>query len=235
MINVIFNDIGLIDFNEAWKLQEKLFSDLIAYKTTKNCAGEIPANYVLFCEHPNVYTLGKSGSEKNLLISRQQMEQKNAKLYRINRGGDITFHGPGQLLVYPIINLELFGLGIKQYVHHLEESIILTLADFGIQAGRLQGATGVWMDATTPHARKIAAMGVRSSRYVTMHGFALNVNTDLSFFNHINPCGFTDKSVTSVSKEKEMVIDIEGVKKQLKQNMASVFGMNFIPDYDFRV
>ncbi len=228
MTNVIFNDLGLIDFEDAWKLQEKLFKDLITYKTTKTFVGCVPHNEVLFCEHPHVYTIGKRGSEKNLLINPLQLKQKNVKLYRIDRGGDITYHGPGQIVGYPILDLEMFGFGLKKYVHNLEETIIRTLSAFDIGSGRLDGATGVWIDAETPKARKICALGVRSSRYVTMHGFALNVNTDLSFFNNINPCGFVDKSVTSISKELGKVLDMSVVKNELVGNMAAVFDINFI-------
>lgn len=217
-----------MDYNQAWQLQEELFTNLIRYKTTGEYTGEIPQNQLLFCEHPHVFTLGKSGSMDNLLINQVQLEEKHAQFLRINRGGDITYHGPGQIVGYPILDLELFHLGIKKYVHQLEEVIILTLAHYGIQGERLEGATGVWVDAQTPKARKICAMGIRSSRYVTMHGFGLNVNTDLSFFSHINPCGFAEKSVTSLSKELKKEINILEVKDIIRTKMASIFDINFL-------
>ena len=232
MTQVYYRDLGLIDYNLAWQLQEELFKNLIRYKTTGEYTGEIPQNYLLFCEHPHVYTLGKSGSIENLLINQAQLEEKHAQFLRINRGGDITYHGPGQVVGYPIFDLELFHLGIKKYVHQLEEVIIETLAHYGIQGERLEGATGVWLDAQSSKARKICAMGIRSSRYVTMHGFALNVNTDLSFFSYINPCGFTEKSVTSLSKELKREMDILDVKNVLKAKIASILDINFPPKHE---
>ena len=216
MIKVELQDLGYIDFKEAWNYQEQIFNRLIDHKTDKDRENSAEKNGVLiFCEHPHVYTIGKSGSERNLLIDSLQLQAKEATFYRINRGGDITYHGPGQIVCYPILDLELFGMGIKKYVESLEEVIIQTLAEFNISCSRLKGATGVWLDAEKPNARKIAAIGVRSSRYVTMHGFALNVNTDLSYFNNINPCGFIDKSVTSVAKETGMKVEMDKVKEIL--------------------
>lgn len=203
-------DLGVKDYKETWDYQEKLFEEVVESKQSKK--GEVPG-YLILCEHPHVYTLGKSGDENNLLIRPEFLRSINATYYRINRGGDITYHGPGQLVGYPIIDLESFGLGVKDYIHLLEEVIILTLKAFGIAATRLNGATGVWLDAVTPRARKICAIGVRISRYVTMHGYALNVNTDLKYFSYINPCGFQDKGVTSMQKELEREVDMNEVKK----------------------
>lgn len=226
MKNVIFKDLGLTSYEEALQQQEELFNEVISFKTGKQLPGKIEQNnYLIFCEHPHVYTLGKSGSEKNLLINHIQLQAKNAVFFKTNRGGDITYHGPGQIVGYPIFDLEKFGLGIKTYIHSLEESIILTLSHFGLKGERLEGATGVWMDTGKPNVRKICAIGVRTSRYVSMHGFALNVNTDLNYFNFINPCGFTDKAVTSLSKELKIVVDIEDVKKILLEKMSAVFDM----------
>jgi len=226
MKNVFFKDIGLIGYKEAWDYQEELFNNIISYKTGKLASEQ--NNYLLFCEHPHVYTLGKSGSEKNMLLDYIQLQAKNASYIKTNRGGDITYHGPGQIVGYPILDLEQFGFGIKTYINALEESIILTLIHYGIKAARLAGATGVWLDTDTPNIRKICAIGVRISRYVSMHGFAFNVNTDLNYFNYINPCGFTDKAVTSLSKELKMPVNIEEVKKVLLEKISEVFDMELI-------
>jgi lipoyl(octanoyl) transferase len=223
---VIFRDIGNADYTSAWDMQEELHAEIVA---AKQLAGSIsgedntPKNQLLFCEHPHVYTIGKSGSENNLLIGLHDLEEKEIALFRTNRGGDITYHGPGQIVGYPIFDLEQFHLGIKDYINLLEESIILTLHDFGIVAGRLKNATGVWIEPETRSARKICAMGVRTSRFVTMHGFALNVNTDLKYFSYINPCGFTDKSVTSIQRELGREVEITQVKRKLKEKIAEVF------------
>jgi lipoyl(octanoyl) transferase len=227
MTGVFLKDLGLTDYKEAWDYQEKLFQKVIENKTLNKDESRDDLNYLLFCEHPHVYTLGKSGSENNLLINLIQLQLKNASFYHINRGGDITYHGPGQIVCYPIFDLDLFGIGIKKYVECLEEVIIQTLSHFDISSGRLNGATGVWLDAGNKKARKIAAIGVRSSRFVTMHGFALNVNTDLSYFDNINPCGFTDKSVTSIAKEKGLDIDMEQVKAILLKKFVSIFNVVF--------
>ncbi|MDD3194473.1 MAG: lipoyl(octanoyl) transferase LipB, partial [Paludibacter sp.] len=200
---LIYQDWGLKEYNEAWQEQEKLFTATLALKQK----GEPTSNYLVFCEHPHVYTLGKSGDEHNLLLNYIQLQAKNASFVQTNRGGDITYHGPGQIVGYPIIDLENFGIGLRRYIELLEESIIEFLALYGLKGDRLAGATGVWLDSDTPKARKICAIGVRSSRYVTMHGFALNISTDLSYFTHINPCGFTDKGVTSLTNETGTVID----------------------------
>ena len=183
---------------------------------------------VIFCEHPHVYTLGKSGQQNNLLIADEFLRKINATYYKINRGGDITYHGPGQIVGYPIIDLERFNLQVKQYIANLEQSIILTLEQFGIKSERLTGATGVWLDTNIPgKTRKICAIGVNASRFITMHGFAFNVNTNLEYFNYINPCGFVDKGVTSMEKELGQKQDINQVKEILKKKMEEVFGMNF--------
>lgn len=227
MVKVTYKDLGLIDYKEAWDYQETLFNEVIGKKTGKLDAVEnTQNNYLLFCEHPHVYTLGKSGSEKNLLINYIQLQAKNAVFYKTNRGGDITYHGPGQIVGYPILDLEMFGLGVKTYIYALEQSIINTLLHYGITAGRLEGATGVWLEPETPQVRKICAIGVRTSRYVSMHGFAFNVNTDLNYFSHINPCGFTDKAVTSLSNELKTLADIEEVKKVLLEKITDVFDMD---------
>ena len=212
-------DWELIDYNEAWDKQEKLFNEII-----RNKADNIPTrNHLIFCEHPHVYTLGKNGNENNLLLNFIQLQAKKAAFIRTNRGGDITYHGPGQLVGYPIFDLGNFNMGLKEYIHKLEESIILLLRIYGIHSERLPGATGVWLDTGTPQARKICAIGVRASHYVTMHGFALNVNTDLQYFNCINPCGFTDKGVTSMEKELGYKVDMKNLKLQLKQEIEKQF------------
>lgn len=221
-------DLGLIDYQQAWDYQEKIFAESMSQKLAfqKQKEGE-PDNRIfnlLFCEHPHVYTLGNSGAEQNLLIDSIQLQAKNATFYKINRGGDITYHGPGQLVAYPILDLEVFNLGIKSYIEMLEESIIQTIAEFGLKGERLNGATGVWLDTNVPgKTRKICAIGVRASRYITMHGFAFNVNTDLNYFSYINPCGFTDKGVTSLSKELGREMDMTEIKKIVLNNLTHNF------------
>ncbi len=220
---IIYRDLGIIGYQEAWDYQEKLLQEVIGQKIGKSIP-DAP-NYLLFCEHPHVYTLGKSGSEDNLLINQVQMQAVNAAFFHTNRGGDITYHGPGQLVGYPIFDLEQFSLGVKKYIFLMEEAIIHTLEMLDITAERLAGATGVWLDTTKPHlTRKICAIGVRVSRGVTMHGFALNVNTDLNYFNYINPCGFTDKKVTSIAKETGKKYDMSIVKDLLRKQIISTFG-----------
>ncbi|MGE0090779.1 MAG: lipoyl(octanoyl) transferase LipB [Bacteroidales bacterium] len=227
-----FEDLGLIDYKEAWDYQEKIFADYLNLKAQNR---DLPSNQqieiegkVIFCEHPHVYTLGKSGQQNNLLIADEFLKKIQATYYKINRGGDITYHGPGQIVGYPIIDLERFNLQVKQYIANLEESIILTLSDFGIRAERLNGATGVWLDTNIPgKTRKICAIGVKASRFITMHGFAFNVNTNLEYFNYINPCGFVDKGVTSMEKELGQKQDFNFVKEVLKKKMEQVFGMQF--------
>jgi lipoyl(octanoyl) transferase len=217
---IIYQDLGVMPYRQAWDYQEKLYADLMDRKLSgeKTFPG-----YLLFCEHPPVFTLGKSGSKENLLINEQMMAQRGIEFYKINRGGDITFHGPGQIVGYPILDLEQFNLGIKSYIWKLEEAVILVLKEYGIQAERLEGATGVWIDAGKPSAaRKICAIGVKASRHITMHGFAFNVNTDLSFYQYINPCGFVDKGVTSMEKELGAVQDISKIKLILKDCLETI-------------
>jgi lipoyl(octanoyl) transferase len=212
-------DWGLTEYNEAWKKQETLFSGSIE----KKVQGLPTDNYLVFCEHPHVYTLGKSGDEQNMLLNYIQLQAKNATFVHSNRGGDITYHGPGQIVGYPIFDLANFDLGLKQYIYIIEDAIIKTLSFYNIDSSRLDGATGVWLDVGLPACRKICAIGVRSSRYVTMHGFALNVNTDLNYFNYINPCGFIDKGVTSMEKELGQKVNMEELKAQLKQAIEEIF------------
>ena len=214
-------DWGLIPYNTAWEKQETLFADIIQRKNN----GLFTENYLIFCEHPHVYTLGKSGNENNMLLNYIQLLTKNAAFVHTNRGGDITYHGPGQLMGYPIFDLDSFGMGLKQYIHVVEDTIIETLRMYGIQSERLDGATGVWLDVGKSMCRKICAIGVRSSRFVTMHGFALNVNTQLEYFDYINPCGFTDKGVTSMEKELGEKVDMEAIKKDLRQTFENQFVM----------
>ncbi len=223
--NVDFIDLGLIDYKKCWDYQEVLFAKILKTKSlNRNSEEQLKTeNYFIFCEHPNVYTLGKSGDEKNLLVSKQDLLKKNADFYKINRGGDITFHGPGQIVGYPIFDLDNFFTDIHKYLRLLEEAVILTLNEYGIFCGRSRGETGVWVDAGKKNARKICALGVRTSRWVTMHGFALNVNTDLDYFNNIIPCGISNKKVTSIKNELDKQLKIEAVKKKLKCNLIRVF------------
>ena len=198
---IIFIDLGLMDYKEAWDYQQNLFDEIVEIKkqNRKNNTDLKTPNYFLFVEHPHVYTLGKSGDQSNLLIDKSQLKNKKASFYKINRGGDITYHGPGQIVGYPILDLENFFTDIHKYLRFLEESVIMTLDNFGIQAERNDGKTGVWLDVNTPFPKKICAMGVRASRWVTMHGFALNVNVELDYFNNIIPCVLTDNIVTSMN------------------------------------
>lgn len=223
-------DKGLIDYKECWDFQEAIFKQTVDLKIAERDGKteEKTKNHLIFCEHPHVYTLGKSGKREHLLISEERLAHLDATYYKINRGGDITYHGPGQLVMYPIFDLDHFFTDIHKYMRFLEEAVILTLGEFGIQAGRVDGLTGVWLDGETPQERKICAMGVKSSRWVTMHGIALNVNVDLDYFNHIVPCGIIDKSVTSMRKELNQEVDMEAVQKALEENMANVFDFDFI-------
>jgi lipoyl(octanoyl) transferase len=226
--SIAFRDLGLIDYKEAWALQEERLAAVIEEKLDAGNAGGngfLSEEQVLFfCEHPHVYTLGKSGHNQNLLIPDAFLEKINAAFYKIDRGGDITYHGPGQVVGYPIIDLEAMNIKVKDYVVGLEETVIRTLGDCGIESGRLDGATGVWLDTDVlGKTRKICAIGVRVSRYVTMHGFALNVNTDLRYFQYINPCGYTDKGVTSMQQESGREIEIGNVREKLKEKFAEVF------------
>ena len=224
---VIFQDWGLLDYQQAWDRQEQVFAETVQAKTrNRNNNTDYPVNnHLIFVEHPHVYTLGKSGKPENLLLDEAGLADKHATYYKINRGGDITYHGPGQIVAYPILDLDNFFTDIHLYLRTLEEAVILTLAEYGIQSGRYDGYTGVWLDADNERARKICAMGVRCSRWVTMHGLAFNVNTDLSYFKNIVPCGIDDKDVTSMERELGFKPDIEEVKQKLKLNIGSLFEM----------
>lgn len=225
---VRFEDIGLKDYKEVWDYQEEIFNKLIESKIKRRNKGDNKngqvVNTLIFVEHPHVYTLGKSGSDNNLLLDYIQLQAKDARYYKIDRGGDITYHGPGQIVGYPILDLESLNLKLKEYIHLLEEAIILTLEEFNLKGERLDGATGVWLDKDIAgKARKICAIGVRASRFVTMHGFAFNVNTELEYFSYINPCGFTDKGVTSLAKELGENQDIEMVKQIVRRKLYKLF------------
>ena len=224
--SIQFQDLGLKDYKETWDLQEEIFKKTVAIKVRnrRENAGLSTPNHFLFVIHAHVYTLGKSGDLSNLLLNEEQLKTKGANFYKINRGGDITYHGPGQIVGYPILDLENFFTDIHKYLRLLEETIILTLADYGLEASRSQGETGVWLDVGTPFARKICALGVRASRWVTMHGFALNVNTDLGYFDHIIPCGIRGKSVTSLRLElKRDQVDENEVKEKLLEHFLNLF------------
>lgn len=229
---VVYEDIGLKDYKETWDYQVGIFTDLVVSKkavtTEANTGSKTPPGTLIFVEHPHVYTLGKSGSENNLLIDYLQLQASDATFYKIDRGGDITYHGPGQIVGYPIFDLDALKLGLRDYIHKLEEAIIRTVGAFGIEASRLDGGTGVWLEPQIEgRARKICAIGVKVSRYVTMHGFAFNVNTDLSYFNNINPCGFKDKGVTSLSQELGGIQDLNSVKSIVKKNLQEVFDLEW--------
>lgn len=225
MRNTIYHDLGLMNYQEVYDIQEKYFNELIDKKL--NRVNDL-THHLVFCEHPHVYTLGKSGSENNLLIDYIQLQAKQATFIKTNRGGDITYHGPGQIVGYPIFDLEKFDMQARLYIHTMEEAIINTMRYFNIETTRLEGSTGVWIDVNTKNARKICAIGVRISRGVTMHGFALNVNTDLSYFNFINPCGYTDKKATSIEKEIGQKVDFELVKNLVKDNFKDLYQLNFV-------
>lgn len=228
--NVQYINLGLKDYKDAWDYQEGLFKEAIDLKIRHRdgLTKDLPQNKLIFCEHPHVYTLGKSGSEQNLLIGEELLKQKGATYYKINRGGDITYHGPGQLVAYPILDLDQFFTDIHKYMRFLEEAVILTLQEFGIKGGRVDGCTGVWIDGGTQNERKICAMGVKCSRWVTMHGLALNVNPDMTYFNNIVPCGITDKAVTSMEKELGKKVDFNKVSDLLKENLSVVFDFDFV-------
>ena len=226
-----FKDLGLIDYKECWDYQTNLFDSIVQQKiyNRKNPENrKNTENYLLFCEHPHVFTLGKSGSEENLLIKGDQLVEKKASYYKINRGGDITYHGPGQLVVYPIFDLDHFFTDIHKYLRYLEEAVILTLQEYGIKGERVDGLTGVWIDGDLPSARKICAIGVKSSRWVTMHGIGFNINSHLDYFNYIVPCGIDDKAVTSIEKELAQPIDMQELKTKLKINLANIFNFDYI-------
>lgn len=231
--SVSYQDIGVREYEDTWHMQENIFRKLIDKKlhnfqnssTDENsCSGTL-----IFVEHPHVYTLGKSGSENNLLIDNLQLKARDAKFFKTDRGGDITYHGPGQIVGYPIFDLERINVGLKEYIYRIEEAVISTISHFGISGSRLEGATGVWLDSDSRgKARKICAIGVKASRYITMHGFAFNVNTDLTYFDYINPCGFTDKGVTSLEKELGEKQDFEEVKLIVKKNIQRIFDLKWI-------
>jgi lipoyl(octanoyl) transferase len=229
--SVIYEDVGLRDYKQTWDYQAEIFHKLVEAKKmagdSSGTSSDIPGRMILV-EHPHVYTLGKSGSENNLLIDYIQLKAKNALFYRIDRGGDITYHGPGQVVGYPILDLEKIKIGLKEYIFRLEEAIIKTIGEFGLAGSRLPGGTGVWLDTEIRgRTRKICAIGVKASRYVTMHGFALNVNTDLSYFSHINPCGFTDKGVTSMEIELGAPQNIEKAKEILRAKLGEIFNIEW--------
>jgi lipoyl(octanoyl) transferase len=227
---VLVEDLGSKDYKETWDFQEELFKDVVDLKirNRREEANLETPNYFLFVEHPHVYTLGKSGDLSNLLLSEKQLADKGATFYKINRGGDITYHGPGQIVGYPILDLENFFTDIHKYLRLLEETIILTLAEYGLKTERSPGETGVWLDVGTPFARKICAMGVRASRWVTMHGFALNVNADLGYFDNIIPCGIRGKAVTSLQVELGLEkVDEEEVKSKILKHFEELFDCEF--------
>ena len=230
---IILQDLELRDYKEVWDYQSDLLQQIVDIKRSNraNSTSEITPNYFLFVEHPHVYTLGKSGDLSNLLINEQQLKEKGATYYKINRGGDITYHGPGQIIGYPILDLENFFTDIHKYLRFLEEVIIKTIAEYGLKGERSSGETGVWLDVGTPFARKICAMGIRSSRWVTMHGFALNVNTDLGYFDNIIPCGIRGKAVASMESELNQKISLEEVKEKILTHFIELFEVEkFVSD-----
>lgn len=223
-MEVLYTDLGLMGYAECWALQRSLFDSMLAAKAGRadgrDAAVPQQAGTLLLVEHPPVYTLGKSGREANLLVDEERLRAMGADLFRIDRGGDITFHGRGQIVGYPILDLERLGIGLRDYIDRLEEAVICVAADYGIEAGRIAGASGVWVEPQGRRARKLCAIGVRSSRFVTMHGFALNVNTDLRYFDYINPCGFTDRGVTSIERETGAKADMAEVKERLVERLS---------------
>jgi len=228
-----FIHLGLKDYKEAWDFQEALFKETVDQKIANRKASledqVVTKNHLIFCEHPHVYTLGKSGDENHLLANEALLKEKKASFYKINRGGDITYHGPGQIVGYPILDLDHFFTDIHKYLRFLEEAVIQTLKDYGLTAGRVEGLTGVWLDGNyAAKARKICALGVKSSRWVTMHGFAFNVNTNLEYFNYIVPCGIQDKAVTSLEKELGRKVDTSEVESKLKKHLAAIFEMDLV-------
>jgi lipoyl(octanoyl) transferase len=227
---VSFKDLGLIDYKQCWDFQEELFAEILAVKSSNRKENKTVAtkNHLIFCEHPHVYTLGKSGDEKNLLVNEDYLKSRGATFHKINRGGDITYHGPGQIVGYPILDLDNFFTDIHKYLRFLEEAVILTLKEYGLASERSPGETGVWFDVGTSKARKICALGVKSSRWVTMHGFAFNVNSDLSYFGNIIPCGITDKSVTSLQKELGKELNMDEVRNKLKTHLVELFEIEII-------
>jgi lipoyl(octanoyl) transferase len=229
--NVLLKDLTVKDYKDTWDYQTELLQEIVNTKieNRRNESKKNTKNYFLFVEHPHVYTLGKSGDLSNLLLNEKQLAEKGATFYKINRGGDITYHGPGQIVGYPILDLENFFTDIHKYLRFLEEVIILTIAEYGIKGTRSDGETGVWLDAGTPFARKICAMGIRSSRWVTMHGFALNANVNLGYFDNIIPCGIKGKAVTSMEAELGQKVNMEEVKSKILKYFKELFEVeNFI-------
>jgi lipoyl(octanoyl) transferase len=226
---VIIHRLGLVDYKQAWDYQENLFKEIVdlKIKNRNESTNILPQNHLVFCEHPNVYTLGKSGKEDHLLLDKKGLLDNDVSFYKINRGGDITYHGPGQLVVYPIFDLEQFFTDIHKYMRLLEEAVIITLQEYGIIAQRMEGQTGVWLGVGSIEARKICAMGVKSSRWVTMHGLGFNVNSDLRYFDHIIPCGISDKSVTSMANELGEEVDMKELSNKLLVNMANLFEFTY--------
>jgi lipoyl(octanoyl) transferase len=225
---ILLRDLNIKDYKETWDYQSELLQEIVDIKISnrRNDQQTATKNYFLFVEHPHVYTLGKSGDLSNLLLNEKQLAEKEATFYKINRGGDITYHGPGQIVGYPILDLENFFTDIHKYLRLLEESIILTIAEYGLKGVRSKGETGVWLDVGTPFARKICALGIRSSRWVTMHGFALNVNTNLGYFDHIIPCGIKGKAVASMESELGEKINTEEVKQKILKHFKTLFGVD---------
>ena len=234
MKNRVINylDLGISPYKETWEKQEELLNNIIQVKRENLNYDELKqrptSNFLIFVEHPHVYTLGKSGDQKNLLLNFIQLQAKEAAFYKTDRGGDITYHGPGQLVGYPILDLENFGLGLRQYIYNIEETVIRVIREYGLTGERDPEATGVWLDVGTPKARKICAIGVKSSRFVTMHGFALNINTNLEYFGYINPCGFSDKGVTSMEKELGIKQDLELTKRLVREKFAEMLGATLL-------
>ena len=234
MQHVKYIHLGLIDYKESWDYQETLFQAVIDVKRANRVREkegnplEKTQSKLIFCEHPHVFTLGKSGHLSHLLVNEEQLAAKGARFYKMNRGGDITYHGPGQLVVYPIFDLDCFFTDIHKYLRYLEESVILTLAEYGIVSGRIEGSTGVWLDWDNAKARKICALGVRSSRWVTMHGFAFNVNSDLNYFANIIPCGISDKAVTSLQNELGRPVDMLEVQDKVKKHLTTLFKIKLV-------
>ncbi|MGB3779416.1 MAG: lipoyl(octanoyl) transferase LipB [Tunicatimonas sp.] len=230
---VYYRHLGVIDYQRAWDYQGALFAETVQQKVNnrKHDHQQPTTNYLLFCQHPPVYTLGKSGQAAHLLLSEPELRALGAQFYRINRGGDITYHGPGQLVGYPILDLDHFFTDIHRYLRLLEEAVIRTLADYGLVAGRIDGLTGVWLDHERQvNPRKICALGVKASRWVTMHGFALNVNTDLRYFNHIVPCGIADKAITSMTQELGQAPDMKEVEASLRRHLTALFDMKLVAE-----
>ena len=226
---VIIHRLGLIDYKQAWDYQENIFKEIVdlEIKNRNEDTNILPQNHLVFCEHPNVYTLGKSGKEDHLLLDKKGLLDNDVSFYKINRGGDITYHGPGQLVVYPIFDLEQFFTDIHKYMRLLEEAVIITLLEYDIIAQRMEGQTGVWLGVGSIEARKICAMGVKSSRWVTMHGLGFNVNSDLRYFDHIIPCGISDKSVTSMANELGEEVDMNELSNKLLVNLANLFEFTY--------